>query len=394
MRRMTDVELSGRVVLLREDLNVPMDGRRITSARRIEAALATIREALHAGSRLRLLSHLGRPKAGQPDPDFSLAPVAEYLSGALGQPVPLLPWNDSVWSAPPPEPGQLVLHENVRFLPGEREDDAALASRLAGLCDVFVMDAFATAHRAEASTHGVIQKAPEACAGPLLLREIDALTRIIESPERPLVAVIGRAKVSSKIDLLNALLDRVDGLILGGGILNTLLYAQGFSVGQSLCEREAAEVARNFLAVASARGKEIPMPVDVVVGHLPMATSEADVRPIDKVAADEWIFDIGPLTIARYRTLLARARTLIWNGPVGVFEYEQFAQGTEAIAQAMVQGGAYTVVGGGDSLAALDRWHLADRVSYCSTAGGAFIEFIEGRHLPALEALEERGERS
>ncbi len=391
MQRMTDFELGGRVVLLREDLNVPMDGRRITNARRIDAALTTIRDALRAGARLRLLSHLGRPDPGCPDPDLSLGPVAEYLSQALGRPVPLLPWSDSVWSSPPPAPGELVLHENVRFLPGEREDDPELASRLSGLCEIFVMDAFATAHRAEASTHGVIRKAPEACAGPLLLREVDALTRIIESPERPLVAVIGGAKVSTKIELLNALLDRVDGLILGGGILNTLLYAQGFSVGQSLCEREAADVARNFLAVASARGKEIPMPVDVVVGHLPMATSEADVRPIEKVAADEWIFDIGPLTIARYRTLLTRARTLLWNGPVGVFEYDQFAQGTEAIAQAMVQGGAYTVVGGGDSLAALDRWHLADRVSYCSTAGGAFIEFIEGRRLPALEALEERG---
>jgi phosphoglycerate kinase len=391
MRRMADCELRGRVVLLREDLNVPMDGGRITNTRRIEAALSTIREALGAGARLRLLSHLGRPQAGQSDPALSLAPVAAYLSQALDRPVPLLPWTEAVWREPPPEAGELVLHENIRFLPGEREDDPELATRLAGLCELFVMDAFATAHRAEASTHGVILKAPEACAGPLLIREVEALTRIIEAPERPLVAIIGGAKISTKIDLLNALLDRVDGLILGGGILNTLLYAQGFPVGQSLCEHDAADQARNFLAVAQARGKEIPMPVDVVVGHLPMPTSEADVRPIDKVASDEWIFDIGPRTIARYRALLSQAKTLLWNGPVGVFEYDQFAQGTEAIARAMVQSGAYTVVGGGDSLAALDRWGLADRVSYCSTAGGAFIEFVEGRPLPALEALRERG---
>lgn len=390
MLQMSDCPLADQRVLLREDLNVPIDQGRITNAERLKAALPTIRTALDSRARLLLLSHLGRPKAGQPDPALSLAPVAEWLSQELGQPVPLRPWSDAVWREPPPGPGEIVLFENVRFLAGEREDDPALAERFASLCDLFVMDAFATAHRAEASTHGAILKAPKACAGPLLTQEVEALTRALSAPEHPLVAVVGGAKVSTKIELLNALLNQVDGLILGGGILNTLLMAQGFPVGQSLCEPDALDTARSFLAAAHASRAEIPVPVDLVVGHLPIATSEADVRTLDKIATDELILDIGPATAARYEALLIRAKTILWNGPVGVFECDQFAQGTRRVAEAIVQSGAFTVVGGGDTLAALDKFQLADRVSYRSTAGGAFLEFVEGRKLPALEALAER----
>jgi phosphoglycerate kinase len=390
MLQMTDCQLANQRVLLREDLNVPIGQGRITNAERLKAALPTIRAALSGQARLLLLSHLGRPRPGEFDPSLSLAPVAAWLEAELGQRVPLRPWTDAAWRATPPPPGGIVLFENVRFLAGEREDDPALAERLASLCDLFVMDAFATAHRAEASTHGVILKAPKACAGPLLIQEVEALTRALSAPEHPLVAVVGGAKVSTKIELLNALLTRVDGLILGGGILNTLLLAQGFPVGQSLCEPDALDTARSFLAAAQASRVEIPVPVDLVVGHLPIATSEADVRTLDKVAADEMILDIGPATAARYESLLRGAKTILWNGPLGVFECDQFAQGTRRVAEAIVQSGAFTVVGGGDSLAALDKFQLADRVSYRSTAGGAFLEFAEGRVLPALEALAER----
>ncbi len=390
MLRMTDCKLERQRVLLREDLNVPMDQGRIMNAERLKAALPTIRTLLAAKARLMLLSHLGRPHPGEVDPALSLAPIAEWLAKELGQPVPLQSWTDEIWREPAPLPGAVILFENVRFLPGEREDDKVLAERFASLCDLFVMDAFATAHRAEASTHGVILKAPKACAGPLLIQEVEALTRVLTAPERPLVAVVGGAKVSTKIELLNALLSRVDGLILGGGILNTLLLAQGFPIGQSLCEPDALDTAQSFLAAAQASRTEIPFPVDLVVGHLPIATSEADIRTLDKIAADEMILDIGPMTAGRYETLIRSAKTILWNGPLGVFECDQFAQGTRRVAEAIVQSGAFTVVGGGDSLAALDKFKLAARVSYRSTAGGAFLEFAEGRSLPALEALAER----
>jgi len=394
MLKMTDCPLENQRVLLREDLNVPVEQGRITNAERLKAALPTIRAALAGQARLMLLSHLGRPQPGHPDPALSLAPVAAWLAQELGRPVPLGPWTDPVGRESPPPPGAIVLFENVRFLRGEREDDPVLAERLASLCDLFVMDAFATAHRAEASTHGVILKAPKACAGPLLIQEVEALTRALTAPERPLVAVVGGAKVSTKIELLNALLTQVDGLILGGGILNTLLLAQGFPVGQSLCEPDALDTARSFLAAARASQVEIPAPVDLVVGHLPIATSEADIRTLDKVAADEMILDIGPLTAAHYEALLRSAKTILWNGPLGVFECDQFAQGTRRVAEAITRSGAFTIVGGGDSLAALDKFQLADRISYRSTAGGAFLEFVEGRTLPALEALAERARDS
>jgi phosphoglycerate kinase len=385
--RMTDTDLRNKRVLIREDLNVPVQGGIVTSDARIRAALATIRYALDQHARVFILSHLGRPKEGEADPALTLAPVAARLSELLGKPVPLRrDWLDGVDCAP----GSAVLCENVRFLPGEKQDDPQLARRLAALCDVFVMDAFGTAHRAEASTHGVARFAPVACAGPLLVGELEALERALRNPARPLVAIVGGSKVSTKLTVLEALLERVDQLIVGGGIANTFLAATGIDVGKSLCEMEMLDVARRLMDKARARGAEIPLPSDVVVGREFAATAHADVRPVREVRGDEMILDIGPDTADRCSALLQSAGTIIWNGPVGVFEFDQFGEGTRAIATGVARSKAFSLAGGGDTLAAIEKYGVEDGISYVSTGGGAFLEFVEGKTLPAVAVLEQR----
>src|SRR5579862_6386703 len=385
--RMTDTDLRNKRVLIREDLNVPVKDGAVASDARIRAALATIRYALDQHAQVFVMSHLGRPQEGQEDPALTLAPVAARLSELLGKPVPLRKgWIDGVDCAP----GSAVLCENVRFYKGEKKDDEALARRMAALCDVFVMDAFGTAHRAEASTHGVARYAPVACAGPLLVGELEALEQALQQPARPLVAVVGGSKVSTKLLVLEALLEKVDQLIVGGGIANTFLAASGIAVGRSLCEAEMLDVARRLLDKAKARGVGIPLPSDVVVGKEFAATAHADVRPVAEVRADEMILDIGPDSADRCASLIGAAGTIIWNGPVGVFEFEQFGEGTRAVAQAVARGKAFSLAGGGDTLAAIEKYGVEDGISYVSTGGGAFLEFVEGKTLPAVAVLEER----
>jgi phosphoglycerate kinase len=385
--RMSETDLRNKRVLIREDLNVPVQDGRVTSDARIRAALATIRYALDQHARVFVMSHLGRPQEGREDPALSLAPVAARLSELLGKPVPLRKgWLEGV-DCPP---GTAVLCENVRFNKGEKHDDEQLSRRMAGLCEVFVMDAFGTAHRAEASTHGVARYAPVACAGPLLVGELEALERALQSPARPLVAVVGGSKVSTKLMVLEALLEKVDQLIVGGGIANTFLAATGVAVGRSLCETEMLDVARRLMDKARARGASIPLPTDVVVAREFAATAHADVRPVNEVRADEMILDIGPDTADQYGALLQAAGTIIWNGPVGVFEFEQFGEGTRVIAQAIARGKAFSLAGGGDTLAAIEKYGVEDGISYISTGGGAFLEFVEGKTLPAVAMLERR----
>jgi len=385
--RMMDTDLRNKRVLIREDLNVPVQAGVVTSDARIRAALATIRYALDQHARVFVISHLGRPQEGQEDPALTLAPVAARLSELLGKPVPLRKdWIDGV-DCPP---GTAVLCENVRFLKGEKRDDEQLARRMASLCEVFVMDAFATAHRAEASTHGVARYAPVACAGPLLVGELEALERALEKPARPLIAVVGGSKVSTKLMVLEALLEKVDQLIVGGGIANTFLAATGIDVGKSLCETEMLDVARRLMDKARARGAAIPLPTDVVVGREFAATAHADVRAVGEVRRDEMILDIGPDTADRCSALLRSAGTAIWNGPVGVFEFDQFGEGTRAIAQAIASSKAFSLAGGGDTLAAIEKYGVEEGISYISTGGGAFLEFVEGKTLPAVAVLEER----
>jgi phosphoglycerate kinase len=385
--RMTDTDLRNKRVLIREDLNVPVQNGVVTSDARIRASLATIRYALDQHAKVFVMSHLGRPEEGRADPALSLAPVAARLSELLGKPVPLRKdWLDGVDCAA----GSAVLCENVRFNKGEKQDDAQLARRMASLCEVFVMDAFGTAHRAEASTHGVAREARVACAGPLLVGELEALERALESPARPLVAVVGGSKVSTKLTVLESLLEKVDQLIVGGGIANTFLAATGVKVGKSLCETEMLDVARRLMDKARARGAAIPLPTDVVVGREFAATAHADVRPVSEVRPDEMILDIGPDSADRYAALLQAAGTIIWNGPVGVFEFEQFGEGTRAIAQAIARSKAFSLAGGGDTLAAVEKYGVEDGISYISTGGGAFLEFVEGKPLPAVEVLEQR----
>ena len=387
IRRMTDTDLRGKRVLIREDLNVPVKDGVISSDARIRAALPTIRYALDQHAQVFILSHLGRPKEGEFDAKLSLQPVAARLSELLGKPVPLRgDWLDGLECAP----GSAVLCENVRFNKGEKKDDEALSRRMAALCDVFVMDAFGTAHRAEASTHGIVRHAKVACAGPLLVGELEALERALERPARPLVAIVAGSKVSTKLTVLESLLAKVDKLIVGGGIANTFLAATGLPVGKSLYEAELLEVARRLMEQARARGAEIPLPTDVVVAKEVAATAHADVRSIHDVGADEMILDIGPDTADRLSALLQSAGTIIWNGPVGVFEFEQFGEGTRAIAQAIARSKAFSLAGGGDTLAAIEKYRIEDGISYISTGGGAFLEFVEGKTLPAVAALEER----
>jgi len=384
---MTDTDLRNRRVLIREDLNVPVHDGVVTSDARIRAALATIRYALDQHARVFILSHLGRPQEGEEDPALTLAPVAARLGELLGKPVPLRKhWIDGVDCAA----GSAVLCENVRFLKGEKQDDQQLARRMAALCEVFVMDAFGTAHRAEASTHGVARYAPVACAGPLLVGELEALERALKQPARPLVAVVGGSKVSTKLMVLEALLERVDQLIVGGGIANTFLAATGVAVGKSLHEAEMLDVARRLMDKARARGAEIPLPGDVVVGKEFAATAHADVRPVAEVRPDEMILDIGPDSADRFSALIKSAGTIIWNGPVGVFEFEQFGEGTRAVAQAIASSKAFSLAGGGDTLAAIEKYGVEEGISYISTGGGAFLEFVEGKTLPAVAVLEQR----
>ena len=387
LRRMTDTDLRNKRVLIREDLNVPVQQGVVTSDARIRASLATIRYALDQHARVFVMSHLGRPQEGEEDPALSLAPVAARLSELLGKPVPLRKhWIDGV-DCPL---GSAVLCENVRFLKGEKKDDEQLARRMAALCEVFVMDAFGTAHRAEASTHGVARYAAIACAGPLLVGELEALERALKDPARPLVAIVGGSKVSTKLMVLESLLDKVDQLIVGGGIANTFLAATGVDVGRSLCEMEMLDVAQRLMDKARARDAQIPLPTDVVVGREFAATAHADVRPVAEVRRDEMILDIGPDTADRCSALLQAAGTIIWNGPVGVFEFEQFGEGTRAIAQAIARSKAFSLAGGGDTLAAIEKYGVEDGISYISTGGGAFLEFVEGQTLPAVAMLEQR----
>lgn len=385
--RLTDTDLRNKRVLIREDLNVPVQSGVITSDARIRAALHTIRYALDQNAKVFILSHLGRPEEGKYDESLSLAPVAVRLSELLGRSVPLRKdWLDGVDC----QAGNAVLCENVRFNKGEKKDDEKLARKMADLCDVFVMDAFGTAHRAEASTHGVARFAKVACAGPLLVGELEALETALHKPARPLVAIVGGSKVSTKLTVLESLLEKVDKLIVGGGIANTFLAATGVGVGKSLHEAEMLDVARRLMAKAKARGTEIPLPTDVVVAKEFAATAHADVRTIHDVRNDEMILDIGPDTSDRFCELVQSAGTIIWNGPLGVFEFEQFGEGTRAISQAIARSKAFSLAGGGDTLAAIEKYNIEDGISYISTGGGAFLEFVEGKTLPAVAVLEER----
>ena len=385
--RMTDLDLRGKRVMIREDLNVPLHEGAVASDARIRAALPSLQAALAQGAAVIVLSHLGRPKEGAFSDADSLAPVAARLAELLGRPVPLQrDWLGGVACAP----GEIVLCENVRFNVGEKKDDQSLAKRMAELCDVFVMDAFGTAHRAEASTHGVAQFAKVACAGPLLMAELDALERALAAPARPMVAIVAGSKVSTKLTVLEALLGKVDQLIVGGGIANTFLAATGKPVGKSLHEPDMLDMARELLARAAERGAEIPLPVDVVVAKEFAATATPRTCAVNDVAADELILDIGPESARMLAERLAAAGTILWNGPVGVFEFDAFGGGTRAIAEAIASSRAFSLAGGGDTLAAIDKYGVSAGISYISTGGGAFLEFVEGRTLPAVAVLEER----
>jgi phosphoglycerate kinase len=387
--RMTDLELAGKRVLIREDLNVPVQNGVVTSDARIRAALPTIEIAQKAGARVLVMSHLGRPEEGVPSAEFSLAPVAARLSELLGRKVRFeRNWLDRVSA----EPGEVVLLENVRFNKGEKKNSDELARKMAALCDIYVMDAFATAHRAEASTHGVGKYAPVACAGPLLVNELDALEKALGNPKRPLVAIVGGSKVSTKLTVLESLLGKVDKLIVGGGIANTFLAAADHPIGKSLHEADMIDVARNLLHRSSTSGVKIPLPTDVVVAKEFAASAEADVKPVTQVADGEMILDIGPDTSERFAAALQGAGTIVWNGPVGVFEFDQFGEGTRLIAQAIARSPAFSIAGGGDTIAAIEKYGVAEDISYISTAGGAFLEFLEGKTLPAVEMLEQRAE--
>ncbi len=381
--KMTDLDLAGKRVLIREDLNVPVKDGQVTSDARIRASLPTIEVALKAGAKVMVMSHLGRPTEGEYEEQYSLAPVAEHISKLLQRPVPLVKdWLDGGFEV---GEGELVLLENVRFNAGEKKDDEALSQQMAALCDVYVMDAFGTAHRAQASTHGVARFAPVACAGPLLANELDALAKALDNPARPMAAIVGGSKVSTKLEVLNALSEKCDQLIVGGGIANTFLAAAGKPVGKSLCEHDLIPAAKALMEKV-----DIPMPVDVVVAKEFAETAEAVIKSADDVAEDEMILDIGPESAKNLAGLLTSAGTIIWNGPVGVFEFDQFGEGTKALSLAIANSAGFSIAGGGDTLAAVDKYDIADKISYISTGGGAFLEFVEGKVLPAVAVLEER----
>jgi phosphoglycerate kinase len=385
--RMTDLDLKGKRVLIREDLNVPVKNGVVTSDARIRASLPTIQAAKAAGARVLLMSHLGRPEEGVYNEEHSLAPVASRLSELLGSKVRFeRDWLGGVAC----EPGEVVLLENVRFNKGEKKNKDELAQQMAALCDVYVMDAFATAHRAEASTHGVGRFAPVACAGILLVNELEALEQALLNPKRPLIAIVGGSKVSTKLTVLENLLGKVDKLIVGGGIANTFLAAAGHPIGKSLHEAEMIDIAKGLLERSHAGGAEIPLPTDVVVAKEFSDKAEADVKPVADVAPDEMILDIGPDSAERFAAALKGAGSIVWNGPVGVFEFDQFGEGTRTIAQAVAHSPAFSMAGGGDTIAAIEKYGVGQDISYISTAGGAFLEFLEGKKLPAVEMLEAR----
>ncbi|MEI7840170.1 MAG: phosphoglycerate kinase [Methylococcaceae bacterium] len=383
--RMVDLELAGKRVLIREDLNVPVKNGKVTSDARIQASLPTIEFALNAGAAVMLMSHIGRPTEGEYNPEYSLQPVAEHLATLLNKPVRLeKDWLEGIEI----HAGEIVLCENVRFNVGEGKNNDELGKKMAALCDIFVMDAFGTAHRAQASTHAIAKFAPIACAGPLLASELEALGRALETPEKPVIAIVGGSKVSTKLTVLKSLSEKVDQLIVGGGIANTFIAAAGFSVGKSLYEADLIDEAKQLIADAKAAGTEIPIPTDVVCAKEFSETAEATIKYIADIEADDLILDIGPETAAHYAHLLKSAKTIVWNGPVGVFEIEQFAHGTQTLAYAIAGSDAFSIAGGGDTLAAIDKYGINDQISYMSTGGGAFLEFLEGKELPAVAILQ------
>lgn len=387
-KRLSELDLAGKRVLIRADLNVPVKEGKVTSDTRIRASIPTIKHCLEAGaSRIMVMSHLGRPTEGEFAEEFSMKPVADRLESLLGKPVKLAKdWLDGVESAI----GDVVLCENVRFNKGEKKDNENLAKRMANLCDVYVMDAFGTAHRAEASTHGVGVHAPTACAGLLLAAELDALGKALKSPARPLLAIVGGSKVSGKLEVLESLSELCDQLIVGGGIANTFIAASGFKVGKSLYEADLIPEAQRLMEKAKSRGGEIPVPTDVVTAKEFSESAAATVKKVEDVADDDLILDIGPETAARYAEIIKAAGTIVWNGPVGVFEIEQFSHGTQEVAKAVATGKGFSIAGGGDTLAAIEKYGIEDDVSYTSTGGGAFLEFLEGKKLPAVAMLETR----
>ncbi len=386
--KMTDLDLHGKRVLIRQDLNVPIKNGKVTSDKRIVASLPTIEHAMNAGAMVMVMSHLGRPTEGEYDEAFSMIPVGEHMSALLGHNVEMVKdWINGVGHM---KNGDVVLCENVRFNFGEKSNDEELSKKMAALCDIYVMDAFGTAHRAQASTHGVARYAPVACAGPLLAGELEALGKALDNPARPMAAIVGGSKVSTKLTVLESLSKVVDQLIPGGGIANTFIAASGYNVGKSLYEQDLVEEAKRLMAAAKAKGGEIPVPTDVVVGKEFSESAEAVVKKVDEVADDDMIFDIGPETAARFAEIMASAGTIVWNGPVGVFEFDQFGEGTRTLGLAIAESDAFSIAGGGDTLAAVDKYGIADRISYISTGGGAFLEFLEGKKLPAVAMLEER----
>ncbi len=389
--KMTDLDLAGKRVLIREDLNVPVKDGKVSSDSRIRASLPTIEHAMKAGAKVMLMSHLGRPEEGKYDESASLQPIAKHLSTLLGKEVRLI--KDYLETPPQLADGEVVMLENVRFNKGEGKNNEALSKQYAALCDIYVMDAFGTAHRAQASTHGAGQFAPQACAGPLLAAELEALGKALDNPNRPMVAIVGGSKVSTKLTVLESLSTVVDQLIVGGGIANTFIKAAGHNVGKSLYEEDLVAEAKRLMEAAKAKGGEIPVPVDVVCGKEFSESAKAETKKVEEVTDDDMIFDVGPETAKRYAAILKNAGTIVWNGPVGVFEFDQFGAGTQAMGQAIAGSSAFSIAGGGDTLAAVDKYGIADKVSYISTGGGAFLEFLEGKQLPAVTMLETRAKQ-
>ena len=389
--KMTDLDLHGKRVLIRQDLNVPIKDGKVASDKRIVASLPTIEQAMNAGAKVMVMSHLGRPTVGEYDEQFSMIPVGEHMSALLGHIVEMVKdWVNGVGSM---NNGDVVLCENVRFNAGEKKNDDELSKKMAALCDIYVMDAFGTAHRAQASTHGVAKYAPVACAGPLLAGELEALGKALDDPARPMAAIVGGSKVSTKLTVLESLSGVVDQLIPGGGIANTFIAASGFNVGKSLVEEDLIPEAKRLMEAARAKGGEIPVPTDVVVGKEFSESAKAVVKKVEDVADDDMIFDIGPETAARFADMMKSAGTIVWNGPVGVFEFDQFGEGTRILGMAIADSDAFSIAGGGDTLAAVDKYNISDKVSYISTGGGAFLEFLEGKKLPAVAMLEERASK-
>ena len=386
--KLTDLNLTGKRVFIRADLNVPQDDAgNITDDTRIRASVPGIKLALEKGAAVMVTSHLGRPTEGELKPEDSLAPIAKRLSELLGKPVPLKQnWVDGV----DVKPGEVVMLENCRVNKGEKKNDDALAQKMAKLCDIYANDAFGSAHRAEATTHGIAKFAPIACAGPLMAAELEALGKALTKPARPLLAIVGGSKVSTKLTVLKALSDKVDQLIVGGGIANTFMLAAGLNIGKSLVEKDLLQEAKDIIAAAKAKGGEVPIPVDVVTGKEFSATAEATVKDVEEIEDDDMIFDVGPMTVRNYMDIVRKAGTIVWNGPLGVFEFEQFGKGTESLSNSIAGSSAFSIAGGGDTVAAIAKYGVTNHISYISTAGGAFLEFLEGKKLPAVAILEER----